>query len=372
MLIKIFKAGLSGIVLSLIMLNAGLVIEYLMKDPKITLTEVLFWLAVAPIGLVLIYRFLDPGHDLVSKGLNIFKIPSVKGSYFPIAVFILLGALFSILTLTGCIHFISAAAGVLLSLFMASSLKIADQWEKAVVLRLGKYKGLKGPGLFFIIPVIDRIETCIDQRIRVTDIVAERTLTRDTVPVNVDAVVYWTVWDVEKASLEVRQYEKAVTNVAKAALRDIVGRHELSDLLQKREKIANTLQQILDEHTNPWGISCQNIGIKDIVIPASLSDAMSKQAQAQRERQARIILGTAETEISEKFAKAAEKYRDNPIALQLRGMNMLFEGLKEKGSLIIVPSSALESMNLGTTGGLTPPSNQNVDKTIQKAAVSGS
>ncbi len=348
MIIKVLKAGLSGIVLSLIILNAGLVIEYLMQDSKITLTEILFWVAVAPIGLFLIYRFLDPGHDVVPTGLNIFKIPSVKGSHFPMAVFIVLGALFSILTLTGCIHFISAAAGILLSLFMASSLKIADQWEKAVVLRMGKYKGLKGPGLFYIIPVVDRIETYIDQRIRVTGIAAERTLTRDTVPVNVDAIVFWAVWDVEKAVLEVRQYAKAVTYIAKTALRDIVGKHELSDLLHNREKIANALQQILDEHTNSWGISCQSIGIKDIVIPTMLSDAMSKQAQAQRERQARVILGTAETEISEKFAKAAEKYRDNPIALQLRGMNMLFEGLKEKGSLIIVPSSALESMNIGS------------------------
>ncbi len=245
-----------------------------------------------------------------------------------------------------------AVAGVFLALFVAASIKIADQWEKAVVLRLGKFKGLKGPGPFFVIPIIDRITRYIDQRVRVTDFNAEKTLTKDTVPVNVDAVVYWTVWDVEKAALEVRRYEKAVSYIAQTGLRDIIGKHDLADLLQNREKIAEALQLSLDEHTSPWGITCQNVGIKDIVIPSALADAMSKQAQAERERQARIILGTAETEIAEKFNTASEKYRDNPVALQLRGMNMLYEGLREKGSLIIVPSSALESMNLGAIGGL--------------------
>jgi len=220
-------------------------------------------------------------------------------------------------------------------------------------LRMGKFIGLKGPGLFFIIPIIDRVDNYIDQRVRVNDFNAEETLTKDTVPVNVDAVVYWTVWDVEKAALEVQQYTNAVTYIAQTGLRDIIGKHELADLLQNREKIAEALQGTLDEHTNPWGITCQTVGIKDIVIPSALADAMSKQAQAERERQARVILGTAETEISEKFAKASENYLDNPVALQLRGMNMLFEGLKEKGSLIIVPSSALESMNLGAIGGLS-------------------
>jgi regulator of protease activity HflC (stomatin/prohibitin superfamily) len=217
---------------------------------------------------------------------------------------------------------------------------------------MGQFRGLRGPGPFLIIPIIDRIGSFIDQRVRVTDFSAEKTLTKDTVPVDVDAVVYWTVWDVEKAALEVRRYVQAVTYIAQTGLRDIIGRHELADLLQNREKIAEALQHALDEHTNPWGITCQNVGIKDIVIPAGLADAMSKQAQAERERQARIILGTAETEISEKFSEASKQYQDNPVALQLRGMNMLFEGLKEKGSLIIVPSSALESMNLGAIGGL--------------------
>jgi regulator of protease activity HflC (stomatin/prohibitin superfamily) len=250
------------------------------------------------------------------------------------------------------IRWFAAIIGVILAILIAASIKIADQWEKAVILRMGKFIGLKGPGLFLFISIIDRVDKYIDQRVRVTDFNAEKTLTKDTVPVDVDAVVYWTVWDVEKAALEVRRYIEAVTYMAQTGLRDIIGRHELADLLQNREKIAEALQHTLDEHTNPWGVTCQNVGIKDIVIPAALADAMSKQAQAERERQARIILGTAETEISEKFAEASKQYQNNPVALQLRGMNMLFEGLKEKGSLIIVPSSALESMNLGAIGGM--------------------
>jgi regulator of protease activity HflC (stomatin/prohibitin superfamily) len=192
----------------------------------------------------------------------------------------------------------------------------------------------------------------IDQRIRVTDFKAEQTLTKDTVPVNVVAVLYWTVWDVEKAALEVQDYNEAIEYVAQTGLRDIIGRHELSDLLQDREKIARDLQIVLDEISNPWGITCQNVGIKDITIPQGLADAMSKQAQAERERRARVILGTAETEIAEKFAKASQEYINNPVALQLRAMNFIGEGLKEKSSMIIVPSSALDSMNLGVLGGL--------------------
>ena len=241
---------------------------------------------------------------------------------------------------------------VIISLLIGSSIKIADQWEKAIVLRMGKYSGLKGPGLFFIIPIIDQVGTFVDQRVRVTEFRAEQTLTKDTVPVNVDAVVYWTVWDVEKAALEVQEYVKAISFIAQTDLRDIIGKHELADLLQEREKIAEDLQKTLDANTNPWGITCQTVGIRDIIIPQALADAMSKQAQAERERKARVILGTAETEIAEKFAKASLQYADNPIALHLRGMNMLYEGLKEKGSMVIVPSSALDSMNLGVIGGL--------------------
>lgn len=203
-----------------------------------------------------------------------------------------------------------------------------------------------------IIPIIDSVSNYIDQRVRVSAFKAEQTLTKDTVPVNVDAVVYWTVWDVEKAALEVQEYQTAIEHIAQTGLRDTIGKHELSALLQERDKIAEDLQQVLDRNTNPWGITCQTVGIKDIAIPQDLAEAMSKEAQAERERRARVILGTAETEIAEKFELASKKYTDNPVALHLRGMNMLFEGLKEKGSMVIVPSSALDTMNLGAIGGL--------------------
>jgi len=277
-----------------------------------------------------------------------------KGILNPIS-FSLLVVLIGISSGLYTLNFISVpwlVSLLLLSIFIACSIHIADQWEKAVVLRMGKYRGLRGPGVFFIIPIVDRIDNYIDQCIRVTDFVAEQTLTKDTVPVNVDAVVYWTVWDVEKAALEVQEYQKAISYIAQTGLRDIIGKHELADVLQERDKIADDLQKILDNNTNPWGITCQTVGIKDIVIPKDLADAMSKEAQAERERRARVILGTAETEIAEKFSKASEQYTENPVALHLRGMNMLFEGLKEKGSMVIVPSSALDSMNLGAMGGL--------------------
>lgn len=282
-------------------------------------------------------------------------IKITKGLFNPISITVLfvlvaVGAVLYYLQIINTPIFIVA---VLLSLLLSTAIKIADQWEKAVVLRMGKYNGLKGPGLFLVIPIVDKVDNYIDQRVRVTDFKADQTLTKDTVPVNVDAVVYWTVWDVEKAALEVQEYEKAIAYIAQTGLRDIIGKHELADLLQERDKIAEDLQKILDENTNPWGITCQTVGIKDIVIPQNLADAMSKEAQAERERRARVILGTAETEIAEKFALASQQYTDNPVALHLRGMNMLFEGLKEKGSMVIVPSSALDSMNLGAMGGLT-------------------
>jgi regulator of protease activity HflC (stomatin/prohibitin superfamily) len=270
-----------------------------------------------------------------------------------LGIFVILAVVIGVLYWQRMLDPLGVAAALVGAIVIASTIQIADQWERGVVLRMGKFIGLKGPGPFLIIPIVDRVANYIDQRVRVTDFVAEETLTKDTVPVNVDAVVYWMVWDVEKAALEVEEYDDAVAYISQTGLRDIIGKHELADLLQNREEIAGDLQKVLDEHTNPWGITCQTVGIKDIVIPSALADAMSKQAQAERERQARIILGTAETEIAEKFATAAQNYADNPVALQLRGMNMLFEGLKEKGSLIIVPSSALESMNLGAVGGLT-------------------
>ncbi len=271
-------------------------------------------------------------------------------------ILLIVQALTVILTYTSEISF-GFGFGFFVAAFIVSflilSIQISYQWEKAVVLRLGKFIGLRGPGLFFIIPFVDRVDQFVDQRVRVTDISAEKTLSKDTVPVNVDAVIYWTVWDVEKAALEVEHYREAISFYAQTALRDTIGTHELADLLQNREGIGQDLRKSLDDMTSPWGITVQTVGIKDIIIPTELSDAMSKQAQAERERQARVILGTAETEIAEKFAKASLSYQNNPVAMQLRGMNMLFEGLKEKGSLIVVPSSALESMNLGAVGGLT-------------------
>ena len=277
-----------------------------------------------------------------------------KGWFNPISLTVLL-VLISVSIILSVLQIVNVQVFVLLILFsglLATSIRIADQWERAVVLRMGKFKGLRGPGPFMIIPIIDSVSAYIDQRVRVSAFKAEQTLTKDTVPVNVDAVVYWTVWDVEKAALEVQEYQRAIEHIAQTGLRDTIGKHELSTLLQERDKIAEDLQHVLDRNTNPWGITCQTVGINDIAIPQDLADAMSKEAQAERERRARVILGTAETEIAEKFELASRKYTDNPVALHLRGMIMLFEGLKEKGSMVIVPSSALDSMNLGAMGGL--------------------
>lgn len=275
-----------------------------------------------------------------------------KGWANPISVSVMLLAIILSLALFA-LHRIELSIIFMVALGLLSvSMRIADQWEHEVVLRMGKFQGLKGPGVFFILPIIDSVSAYVDQRVRVSSFKAEQTLTKDTVPVNVDAVVYWTVWDVEKAVLEVQDYQEAIEHIAQTGLRDTIGKHELSTLLQERDKIAEDLQILLDQNTNPWGITCQTVGIKDIAIPVDLAEAMSKEAQAERERRARVILGTAETEIAEKFAQASKEYRNNPVALHLRGMNMLFEGLKEKGSMVIVPSSALETMNLGAIGGL--------------------
>ena len=241
----------------------------------------------------------------------------------------------------------------LLSALCLFSIKIANHWEQVIVLRLGNFRCLQGPGPFLVIPIIETLAQVVDMRIRSTDFSSESTLTKDTVPVDVDAICFWMVWDAKKAILEVQNFYLAIVLSAQTALRDIIGTHELGELLTHREQLGKRLREILDEKTNPWGITVQSVEIRDIIIPKSLEDAMSKQAQAERERQARIILGTAETEIAEKFAEAAKQYESNPGAMHLRGMNMLFEGLKEKGSMIIVPSSALETMNLGAIGGLT-------------------
>ncbi|MBK8316895.1 MAG: slipin family protein [Acidobacteria bacterium] len=242
---------------------------------------------------------------------------------------------------------VGVIAGAIIGLLLAMSPKIAKQWERAVVLRLGKYTGLKGPGLFWIVPFIDTITVYVDQRTITTNFAAEQTLTADTVPVNVDAVLFWMVYDPEKAALEVQNYAQAVSWAAQTALRDIIGRTSLTDLLRGREKIEDDLQSLIDERTTPWGVTVQSVEMRDVVIPEALQDAMSREAQAAREKQARIILGQAEVEIATLFHEAAKSYHDNPTALHLRAMNMLYEGLKEKGAMMIVPSTAVESMGMG-------------------------
>jgi regulator of protease activity HflC (stomatin/prohibitin superfamily) len=235
----------------------------------------------------------------------------------------------------------------LIGIYVLAAFRIANQWEKAIVLRLGRFVGLKGPGSFWIIPIADTIPLWVDHRVMVTPFTAERTLTKDTVPVDVDAVLFWVVWDAEKAALEVEDYQAAIAWAAQTALREIIGQMELADILVGRAKMDDELQRIIDHRTTPWGITVQSVEIRDIVIPQALEDAMSRQAQAERERQARVILGESEEQIAESFAAASNAYRDNPTALHLRAMNMLFEGLQERGSLIIVPSSAVDTMNLG-------------------------
>ncbi|HEY46326.1 MAG TPA: slipin family protein [Anaerolineae bacterium] len=241
----------------------------------------------------------------------------------------------------------------LVGLYVLFALKIADQWEKAIILRFGRFIGLRGPGLFWIVPVVDRIPAWIDHRVMVTPFSAEKTLTKDTVPVDVDAVLFWLVWDAEKAALEVEDYQVAISWAAQTALREVIGQMDLADILVGRARMDRDLQKTIDERTTPWGITVQSVEIRDIVIPQELEDAMSRQAQAERERQARVILGESEKQIAHSFADASLAYIDNPTALHLRAMNMLFEGLKERGALVIVPSSAVDTMNLGGLMGTT-------------------
>jgi regulator of protease activity HflC (stomatin/prohibitin superfamily) len=237
--------------------------------------------------------------------------------------------------------------GILIGLYLLNAIKVVSQWEKVALLRVGRYVGLRGPGIFFIVPVLESLSPYVDQRVRVTSVTAESTLSRDTVPVDVDAIVFWLVWNAEKAILEVESYLDAITLSAQTALRESIGRHELAQMITERETLGRELQRILDEKTTPWGITVQSVEVRDVRIPQGLQDAMSRQAQAERERQARIILGQAETEISESFVRAAEAYSSNPTALHLRAMNMLYEAIKERGSMVIVPSSAVETMGLG-------------------------
>jgi regulator of protease activity HflC (stomatin/prohibitin superfamily) len=250
----------------------------------------------------------------------------------------------------------------ILGTYILFALKVASQWEKAVVLRLGTFHGLRGPGVFWIVPIVDTIPSWIDHRVMVTPFSAEKTLTKDTVPVDVDAVLFWVVWDAEKAALEVKDYQSAIAWAAQTALRDIIGRMMLADILVGRSAIDEELQHIIDERTTPWGVTVNSVEIRDIVIPQDLENAMSRQAQAERERQARVILGESEKQIAASFAEAAQVYVDNPTALHLRAMNMLFEGLKEKGALVIVPSSAVDTMNLGAMSGIVSIAQNNLPK----------
>lgn len=260
-----------------------------------------------------------------------------------LAIFVIAGGIASVRLLNP----VPGIVGALIGLYLLFAIKVVRQWEKVALLRLGRYVGLRGPGIFFITPVLESISPFVDQRVRVANVTAESTLTRDTVPVDVDAIIFWLVWNAEKAILEVENYLDAIALSAQTALRESIGRHELAQMITDRDALGRELQRILDEKTTAWGITVQSVEVRDVRIPQALQDAMSRQAQAERERQARIILGQAETEISEKFVQAASAYRENPTALHLRAMNMLYEAIKERGSMVIVPSSAVETMGLG-------------------------
>jgi regulator of protease activity HflC (stomatin/prohibitin superfamily) len=249
----------------------------------------------------------------------------------------------------GCV----GVGAFVLAMVASCAVRVADQWDRAVILRLGRFHALKGPGLFFMIPVIDAIPYWIDTRVITTGFKAEKTLTKDTVPVDVDAVLFWKVIDPKKAALDVADYQSAISWASQTALRDVIGKTMLSDMLEGRDKISSLLQKIIDERTEPWGINVISVEVKDVLIPSGLEDAMSMQAQAERERQARVILGDAERQIAEKFAEAGKSYEHNPIAFHLRAMNMLYEGLKENATIVIVPSTAVESMQLGGLAGMT-------------------
>lgn len=282
-----------------------------------------------------------------------------KNSSFPVLIFIVILGIGA--ALAYAMHRVSAdfkglwilGGAVVLACVVSSAIQVADQWSKAVVLRLGKFRSLQGPGLFLIIPLIDTIPYWIDIRVLTSSFKAEKTLTKDTVPVDVDAVLFWKIVDPKRAALDVADYQSAISWASQTALRDVIGKTMLSDMLEGRDKISNALQKIIDERTEPWGINVISVEVKDVLIPPALEDAMSMQAQAERERQARVILGDSERQVAEKFGEAAKTYANDPIALHLRAMNMLYEGLKENSTIVIVPSSAVESMQLGGLAGMT-------------------
>jgi len=286
---------------------------------------------------------------MVSVDLNRREVVSISGPRTNVVAILLLLASIAIGLAGSVVTRNPLPVGLMLIVgaVLMQSPRIAQQWERAIVLRLGRFTGLRGPGLFWILPFLDRVSSWIDQRTITTSFAAEQTLTSDTVPVNVDAVLFWMVHDAQKAALEVQDYSQAVSWAAQTALRDIIGRTTLTDLLRGRERIEAELQALIDHRSNPWGVTVQSVEMRDVVIPGALQDAMSREAQAAREKQARIILGQAEMEIANSFQEAAKSYQSNPTALHLRAMNMLYEGLKEKGALMVIPSSAVDSMGLG-------------------------
>jgi hypothetical protein len=290
-------------------------------------------------------------------------IPPIAGTLFAVFLIIaIVGAIFGDGRYSDGLIGAWVIGWTIIGVYLLFALKVASQWEKVIVLRLGKFNGLKGPGLFWIIPIIDNAVMWIDHRVAVTSFSAEKTLTKDTVPVDVDAVLFWVVWDAEKAALEVTDYNAAISWAAQTALREIIGQMTLADILVGRTKMDADLQKIIDERTTPWGVTVQSVEIRDVIIPQVLEDAMSRQAQAERERQARVILGESELQIADSFAQASQAYINNPTALHLRAMNMLFEGLKEKGALVIVPSSAVDTMNLGGLSGMVSMAQNNLPK----------
>jgi regulator of protease activity HflC (stomatin/prohibitin superfamily) len=290
-------------------------------------------------------------------------IPPIAGTFFAIILVVAIaGAIFGDGRYPDALIGAWVLGWTIIGTYFLFALKVASQWEKVIVLRLGKFNGLKGPGLFWVIPIIDTAVMWIDHRVAVTSFSAEKTLTKDTVPVDVDAVLFWVVWDAEKAALEVTDYNSAIVWAAQTALREIIGQMTLADILIGRTKMDEDLQKIIDERTTPWGVTVQSVEIRDVIIPQVLEDAMSRQAQAERERQARVILGESEQQIAVSFAEASQAYINNPTALHLRAMNMLFEGLKDKGALVIVPSSAVDSMNLGGLSGMVSMAQNNLPK----------
>lgn len=314
-------------------------------NPLATLVLVLFLAAGVAVELA-----LSPGfaaQDLVTLAVAVLLFAGLLAS---LPSWALVLALLVVFWMAGAARYgaglLASRLAVTLGLLFAPGVQVAHHWEKAVILRLGRFHRLRGPGVFLVLPFLDRVTRFVDTRIRVTDFSAEKTITMDTVPVHVDALAFWMIWDARKAILEVENFVEAVVLSAQTALRDAIGKHELADLLSERERLGQEIQQALDRKTNPWGITILSIEITDTIIPAELEGAMSKRAQAERERQSRVILGTAEVEISEKFLEAARRYQDNPTALHLRGMNMIYEGIKQHGTIVLLPSGALSSMSL--------------------------